>query len=297
MGTIYPKITVVTPSYNQGTFLEQTIRSVLCQDYPNLEYIVLDGGSQDDSPAIIRKYAPRLAYWRSQPDDGQAAAIDEGLRMATGQIMCWVNSDDPLAAGSLNAVAEFFNQHPNTEVVVGEVCLIDEIGRPITYLSEPCWNTAWQLYVRNCIPQSSVFWRRTLYQRVVGINPKLQFAMDYDLWFQFVRQTPFWFLGRLLSYQRHHLLTKTSTIQHIAAKENPAVARLYLPNFPARTPLRHFAWRLHRTLKKLIAGSYLRSLVGYRAQRRAWESGSLTQPGTLAPAAGPLWACYGETHD
>lgn len=289
MGTIFPKITVVTPSYNQGEFLEQTMRSVLCQNYPNLEYIVLDGGSQDGSPTIIRKYAHRLAYWRSSPDRGQAAAIHEGFRIATGQIMCWINSDDPLAAGSLDAVAQFFNHNPNAEVVVGEVCLIDRVGRPIAYLSEPGWNTAWQLYVRNCIPQSSVFWRRSLYQRVVGINASLQFAMDYDLWFQFLPQTRFWFLRRLLSYQRQHGLTKTSTIQHIANTEKPAVARLHLPGFPPPNPFRHCSWRVHRIIKKIAAGSYLRGFLQYRAQLRAWQSTATAPPGNLASPAGPLW--------
>lgn len=124
-----PKISIVTPSYNQAQFLEETILSVLKQDYPNLEYIIMDGGSTDGSVDIIRKYEDKLAYWVSKPDKGQADAIYRGFEKSTGEILGWINSDDYYLPGAFNAVGRFFQLKPTTKFLVGNVLIVDSKGK------------------------------------------------------------------------------------------------------------------------------------------------------------------------
>src|SRR5512134_129792 len=124
-----PKISIVTPSFNQGKYLERTIRSVIEQDYPNLEYIIIDGGSTDESVEIIRKYEKHLAYWVSEPDRGQSHAINKGFDRATGEIFGWLNSDDWYVPGALKAVAEAFAANPEAGAVVGAGEMVDEEGK------------------------------------------------------------------------------------------------------------------------------------------------------------------------
>src|SRR5262245_964599 len=129
--TAWPKITVVTPSYNQGQFLERAIQSVLSQNYPNIEYFVFDAGSTDDSVAILRKYNKRLTHWASETDHGQSDAILKGWKMATGDILAWLNSDDFYYPGALHEVGRRFNAAPDLKMLCGCVALVDESGRRI----------------------------------------------------------------------------------------------------------------------------------------------------------------------
>ena len=124
----YPKISIITPSYNQGQFLEQTILSILSQDYPNLEYIIMDGGSSDNSVEIIRKHEDNLTYWVSEPDKGQSDAINKGFQRATGDILTWLNSDDYYLPGTLHTVAEYFTQHPDVECIYGDLQVVASNG-------------------------------------------------------------------------------------------------------------------------------------------------------------------------
>src|SRR5262249_46923914 len=127
----YPRITIITPSFNQAQFFEQTIASVLDQNYPNLEYIIIDGGSQDHSVEIIRKYDHRLAYWVSEKDRGQTHAINKGLERATGDIIAYLNSDDFYLAGTLHRVAEYFQQHPDVDLLHGRCRTVNVNGEKI----------------------------------------------------------------------------------------------------------------------------------------------------------------------
>ena len=141
---ILPKISVVTPSFNQAPFLEETIQSVLSQGYPDLEYIVMDGGSTDGSAEIIGKYADRLTDWKSAKDGGQADAIRTGFARATGEILCWLNSDDTIAPGTLRRIGEFFAANPDVDLVYGDLNLVTAEGkrlytaRPLLRLGDPC---------------------------------------------------------------------------------------------------------------------------------------------------------------
>lgn len=185
-----PRITVVTPSFNQGEFLEATIRSVLDQHYPNLEYLVLDGGSSDDSVAIIERYAPHLTYWHSRKDNGQADAIRTGFEMATGEILCWLNSDDIFLPNALLTVGNFFARHPRVDVLYGNRFTIDREGNVTGRHVWPWLLTKYHWALGQPLAQECTFWRREIYDRAGGVDASKFFIMDYDLFFRM------WRLGR-----------------------------------------------------------------------------------------------------
>ena len=176
----YPKITVVTPSYNQGQFLEETIQSVLDQGYPNLEYIIMDGGSADNSVDIIRQYADRLAYWVSEPDRGQSHAINKGFQRATGDVLAWLCSDDLYLPETLHIVGRFFFEHPDVEVVYGDVVEIDEAGGILRAVRTPNFNRLALLARGISVPQPTTFFRRRVYEQVGGLDETLNWNMDYE---------------------------------------------------------------------------------------------------------------------
>ena len=179
-----PTISIVTPSFQQSEFLERTIRSVLDQNYPAMEYVVQDGGSRDGSTAIIERYSARMKHWESRPDRGQAHALQLGFAHTTGEIMAYLNSDDVLLPGSLAAVAAFFARHPDVDVVYGHRVLIDiydgEVGRWVLPPHDPR-----VLSHVDFVPQETMFWRRRIWDEVGGIDPRLQFALDWDLLLRF----------------------------------------------------------------------------------------------------------------
>lgn len=181
-----PSIAIVTPSFNQGIFLERTLRSVLDQNYPKLEYAVMDGGSTDNSVSIIKAHSPRLKAWQSAPDKGQTDAIVKGFEKVTGDVMAYLNSDDELMPGSLRFIGEFLAQHPEVDVVYGHRIIIDEhnqeVGRWV--LPKHCRETI--RYI-DFIPQETLFWRKSIYDKVGGLDSSFRFAMDWDLLLRFTR--------------------------------------------------------------------------------------------------------------
>lgn len=171
----FPKITIVTPNYNCAEYLEQTIASVLAQNYPALEYIVIDDGSSDGSASIIRRYEDRLAYWRTRPNRGQYATINEGFERATGEIMAWLNSDDMYFPGAFSVVGEIFTQFPEVEwLTTTQPAAWNEQGQNVgagnmVGYSKPLFlrgahGPARGNYVRGSIQQESTFWRRSLWE-------------------------------------------------------------------------------------------------------------------------------------
>ncbi len=180
-----PQVALVTPSFGQDRFIERTLRSVLDQKYPKLVYVVQDGGSKDGSPEIIAKYAPQLHHWESVRDNGQADAIKRGFvhmaaQLAPDAIMGWLNSDDLLAPGSLRFAAEYFNRHPDVDVVYGHRIIIDNQDRDVGRWIMPRHNPATLEWI-DYVPQETLFWRKRAWDLVGGIDPSFQFALDWDL--------------------------------------------------------------------------------------------------------------------
>lgn len=208
-----PRITIVTPSFNQGRFLARTIQSVLAQEYENLEYIIVDGGSTDESSEILRRHANRLTYWISEPDHGQADAIMKGFRMSTGDIMAWLNSDDLLMPNSLATVATYFAQSNDTQMVYGDSIVIDEHDQLLGIVEQIPARFETLFYGGHIINQEAVFWRRELYEKVGGLNNALQYALDYDLWVRMARHTKPYHVPTILSAFRLHQPQKSGRME------------------------------------------------------------------------------------
>lgn len=177
-----PRVSVVTPSYNQAQFLEQTIVSVLSQDYPHIEYIVVDGGSTDGSVDIIMKYEHRLAYWVSEPDRGQAHAINKGWQRATGEIVAYLNSDDLYTPGAVATAVRALLARPDAAMVFSDALLVDEHGRQIRRLIGRPFDIRHVMTSEGFAPQPTVFIRRYALDQVGLLDERLHMCMDYDLW-------------------------------------------------------------------------------------------------------------------
>jgi hypothetical protein len=188
-----PTITVITPSYNQGAFLEECILSVIRQDYAALEYIVIDGGSTDGSVDIIRKYERHIAYWVSEPDRGQADAINKGLARATGDLVAWLNADDFYLPGAFRTVAEVYRRYPDASFYFGDGFRVDEAGRPVRAFFPPgtqMFNRPALVYGLNYILQQATFINRRFLVQVGGLDPNLHYGLDTDLWIRLSALAP-----------------------------------------------------------------------------------------------------------
>ncbi len=222
-GISWPRISIVTASLNQGRFIEETIRSVLLQGYPNLEYIIIDGGSSDNTVEIIRKYAAWLAQWVSEPDEGQSAALAYGFSAATGDILAWINSDDIFNRGAFNIVAEAFRRS-HADVVFGNILLIDESAKHVgerrlaPYIRLFC--SPGLMYGGFGIYQPAAFWTRRIYDKSGGVDRSFRFCMDNDLLIRFaMNKANFKFVRRFLAAFRAHPGSKTSTLRDVSSEE------------------------------------------------------------------------------
>jgi glycosyltransferase involved in cell wall biosynthesis len=184
-----PRVSIVTPSYNQGQFLEETIRSVLLQGYADLEYIIIDGGSTDGSVDIIRQYEDWLAYWISEPDRGQSHAINKGLKHATGAVLSWLNSDDVLLPDSVGRAVECLQNAQAPDVVYGRLNRIDSYSKlvPTPTLPKDTLEFGKETAIGECIVnQPGCFWRREIMDRIGLLDEELHYAMDYEFWVRMV---------------------------------------------------------------------------------------------------------------
>ena len=201
MSLKYPKISIVTPNYNGAEYLEETILSVLNQNYPNLEYIIIDGGSSDNSLEIIKRYQSKLAYWVSEPDNGLYDAIQKGFDKTTGEIMAWINSDDMYVEGSFSIVSEIFLNFKQVNWLLGIPSLYDEKGRTVSVQKFKQWSKFnYYTYNYEWIQQESVFWGRDLWERSGSkLNTNLKLAGDLELWTRFFREEKLYSIDALLS--------------------------------------------------------------------------------------------------
>ncbi|WP_235777209.1 glycosyltransferase family 2 protein [Rhizobium mesoamericanum] len=235
-----PKISIVTPSFGQGHFIERTLRSVLDQQYTNLEYVVQDGGSTDETVDVLKRYDGRLAEWASEKDTGQSQAINRGFARTSGDIMAWLNSDDLLLPDSLTIVADFFDRNPDVDVVYGDRLMIDEADMEIGRWILPGHDSAvlsWADY----IPQETLFWRRRIWDKAGGkIDESFRFAMDWDLLVRFRDAgAKFAHIPRFLGAFRIHEHQKTSAaITDVGFKEMDRIRERALGKVPERTQIR-----------------------------------------------------------
>ncbi len=201
------RVSIITPSYNQAEYLGQTLRSVIQQAYPNLEYIVVDGGSTDGSVEIIRRYEEHLAWWVSEPDRGQADAINKGLRRASGEIVAWLNSDDLYAPGAVAQAVQVFQNHPEVGLVYGNAVTFDQGGHPLNDLEFGDWGLEGLLAFR-IICQPAVFMRRTRLVEAGYLDESYHFLLDHHLWLRIARLAPTLHVPQVWAFARHHSQAK-----------------------------------------------------------------------------------------
>jgi glycosyltransferase involved in cell wall biosynthesis len=238
-----PLVTIVTPSFNQASYLEETIKSVLGQTYPHIEYIIMDGGSTDGSVDIIKKYEDKLGYWESVKDKGQTDAINKGFNRAKGDILAWLNSDDTYA--SPHTVADAVNYlvaHPETALVYADCDFINEAGDVIGKFASRQTDYAKLRSGYVHIPQQTMFFRAKYWKELGPLDPSFYFAMDYDLWVRIAKQAPLHYLpGKTWANFRIHTSSKTNVNDERGWKEmlrvhyrdggsffSPIVAKYYL---------------------------------------------------------------------
>lgn len=206
----FPRITVITPSFNQAAYLERTILSVLDQGYPNLEYIIVDGGSTDGSVDIIRSYADRLTWWVSEPDEGQAHAINKGLQRATGDWVAWQNSDDVYYLGAFHELAEAAAQYPEANLIIGDMMLIDENDHPLRDIRyvRPSYKAL--LAEGMVLTNQAAFWHQAQHEHVGYLNEELHYSFDYEWFLRLTQKSQCIHVKRILGALRLHGETKTS---------------------------------------------------------------------------------------
>jgi glycosyltransferase involved in cell wall biosynthesis len=210
-----PLVTIVTPSLNQVAFLEETIQSVIQQDYPHIEYIIVDGGSTDGSVDIIRTHQQHLKYWVSEPDKGQSNAINKGFAQATGAIFSWLNSDDLLAPSAVRIATHFLSVYPEIGLAYGDRLHIDAKRNVVGVLRCPSHDNG--MFKKNItLPQESTFFRRNVFDSVGGLDEDLHFSMDFDLWCKIARVSRMRHIPTFMGYFREHGVAKSVTFHDVS---------------------------------------------------------------------------------
>jgi glycosyltransferase involved in cell wall biosynthesis len=204
-----PLVSIITPSYNHARYIDATMQSVLTQDYPRIEYIVVDGGSNDGTVDIIKRYENKLAWWVSEKDKGQTDAINKGFARATGSILAWLNSDDTYEPGAVSAAVKYLQEHPEVGMVYGDCNFINESGKVIGRFNsaQTDHRLLRQGYVH--IPQQTMFFRAELWKQVGPLDPSFYFAMDYDLWTRIAARSEIKYVPQTWANFRLHTSGKT----------------------------------------------------------------------------------------
>jgi len=226
MNIVYPRISIITVSFNQGRFIEDNILSVINQDYPNVEHIIIDAGSADETLNILKKYDKYL-IWTSEPDKGQSDGLNKGFKKASGEIIGWINSDDRLAPCALHKIAHFFQNNPEELAVVGNQAILDEDGNLQRIIKSRPYNADYLVNQAKGITQNSTFFKRKVFVEIGYLDEKLQYVMDRDLFIRIakIRKIPyinetlaefrmqqesktfqgtFYFANELIKIRRHH---------------------------------------------------------------------------------------------
>lgn len=248
-------VSIVTPSYNQAAYLEQTMRSVLDQDHPEIEYLVVDGGSTDGSVEIIEQYAPRLAWWSSEKDSGQAEAINKGMRRARGEIVAWLNSDDMYLPDAVAAAAQAFAEHPQAVLVYGDMRAVDEENRTTNLLRYRQLSLE-DLLCFQIIGQPAVFMRRSAFEAAGGLNLSLHFMLDHQLWIKIARQGEIVHVAQFWAAARYHSQAKNRAQATGFAREALSVLA-WMESEPSLAPAFQRVARRARASAQRVNARYL----------------------------------------
>ncbi len=289
-----PKISIVTPSYNQGPYLEKTIRSVLDQRYPALEYMIVDGGSTDESVAIIRKYESDLKFWVSEPDRGQSHAINKGLARATGDLFIWLNSDDFYMPDGLWKIADLFLKNPRAGAIVGSGQIVDSAGKVIYYKEPPDEVTIEALYDwidRGHFMQPSSAFSRNAWEECGPLDEEVHIAFDLDFWLRIAeKKFPFVVTKELISSALSHQGAKTTAFQDLMKVDISLVILKHGGEQAARknleTMAQRLAWsegNLRKILRHPVAKILLPLMKSFLKPAVKWQD---TIPGWRAKDSG-----------
>lgn len=245
-------ISIVVPSLNQGVYIQQCLDSILCQQFTDLEVIIIDGGSTDATIEVLQRYSSEIGHLVIEEDDGQADALRKGFALAEGDIQCYLNSDDYLLAGTLAFVHDYFTKHPNIDAIYSDRVFVDTNNNIIG-----CWrlprHSRYLMERWDYIPQETCFWRRALYDRTAGIDRNLQFAMDYDLFVQFMRVGTIEHVPEFLAAFRDHDQSKTHNL-------NETIGKTEVQSIKDKYGIRSRAF-------DRISGGLLRRLIEFRSRR------------------------------
>jgi len=268
----FPKLSIITPSYNQSQYLEYTIKSIIAQQYPNLEYIIIDGGSSDNSLEIIKKYEKYLSFWISEKDEGQSAAINKGLKIATGDIIAYCNSDDIYLPGSFAKISNFFLKNPSVDLVYGDAFIIDSANRIIDEKRELPFD-----YFMACVNgfgriifDPSTFFRKKLLAKVGYLNEELHYIMDGDFFFRVAQVGNISHIPKKIAAMRVHPRAKSLQIANDYERFNYEYYREFRNSFKTLKLSQYishdlfnrlkFIFRLKRILVRFCYGHYFKKI-------------------------------------
>ncbi|MBE0696775.1 MAG: glycosyltransferase [Anaerolineaceae bacterium] len=276
-----PLVTVITPSFNQADFLEETIQSVLSQDYPNLEYFIFDGGSTDGSVDIIQKYSHRLAGWVSEKDKGQAEAINKGFARAAGSVVAWINSDDYYLPGAISAAVAALEASPTAALVFGDVVSVDAASKIFNVMTYGPWGLD-ELLQFNIIGQPGVFMRRAALERAGYLDSSYHFMLDHHLWLRIAQQAPLIYVPQRWAAARYHAAAKNVSQAPGFARE----AYRIVDWMPSQPGLAQHYQRLRRRIwagAHRINGHYLLDAGQPGPALKAYIKGLWSSPAVILP--------------
>ena len=271
-----PLVSIVTPSFNQAKFLEKTIRSVLDQDYPQMEYLIVDGGSTDGSLEIIHKYADRLSWWTSEQDRGQADGINKGLHHAKGDIVAWINSDDFYLPGAVTEAVRALQAHPEAGFVYSDLEVVDENGEKINRIHYGHWGLR-ELMEFRIIGQPTVFMRREVLQQAGYLDESFHFLLDHHLWLRLASLSGMTYIPQLWAGEHYHAASKNQAHAREFGTEAWRIVR-WMSTDPRLEPL----WKANR--RRIEAGAerlnafYLFDAQDYRASLKAYRRSLKAHP-------------------
>jgi glycosyltransferase involved in cell wall biosynthesis len=255
-----PKISIVTPSFNQAAFIEEALRSVKREEYPGIEHIVVDGNSTDSTVEVLTRHGSQRGWehlrWFSEPDRGQAHAINKGMHCARGEILAYLCSDDAYAPGALAFAGSFFKEHPAVDCIYGDCWFVDENGQVLRKKKAVPFNAA-RLQRANCIWQPTVFFRRRAWETVGDFNERLHLAMDYEYWLRMARVARIQAVNRHLAIYRWQQSSKTVTQTGEHLREAYSVARSFGGGGIVSWYLHRVYWPYTAGLKRWMFGKWL----------------------------------------